>query len=217
VVVDVLSFTTTVSVGIDHGLDVYPYRWRDESAYSFAAERNAVVAGNRGEGISLSPASLSRLDRGDRIVLPSPNGATICISLIGAGVRVIAGALRNAHAVSSFVAANGWSVAVIAAGETARGDSRIRPCFEDLIGAGAILAGLDPASHSPEAETCVAAFEKARDRLPAVLSECVGGRELTAWGYPQDVSSAAAYRSSDCVPMLHDDGYFFNAGRGAAG
>jgi 2-phosphosulfolactate phosphatase len=32
VVVDVLSFTTTLSVAMDLGAEVLPYRWNDESA-----------------------------------------------------------------------------------------------------------------------------------------------------------------------------------------
>ena len=32
VVVDVLSFTTTLSVALDAGIEVYPYRFRDASA-----------------------------------------------------------------------------------------------------------------------------------------------------------------------------------------
>ena len=36
VVVDVLSFTTTLSVALDVGADVYPFPWGDESAQEFA-------------------------------------------------------------------------------------------------------------------------------------------------------------------------------------
>ena len=36
VVVDVLSFTTAVSVASDAGTTVYPYAWRDETAAAYA-------------------------------------------------------------------------------------------------------------------------------------------------------------------------------------
>ena len=44
VVVDVLSFTTTLSVALDRGIEVLPYRWADESAAGFAAQHQAVLA-----------------------------------------------------------------------------------------------------------------------------------------------------------------------------
>jgi 2-phosphosulfolactate phosphatase len=47
VIVDVLSFTTSLSVAIDAGAEVYPYRWRDESAPDFARRHNAVLALDR--------------------------------------------------------------------------------------------------------------------------------------------------------------------------
>jgi 2-phosphosulfolactate phosphatase len=35
-VVDMLSFTTALTVAADSGIEVFPYRWRDESAVAFA-------------------------------------------------------------------------------------------------------------------------------------------------------------------------------------
>jgi 2-phosphosulfolactate phosphatase len=64
VVVDVLSFTTTLSVAVDAGIQVFPYRLRDSSAAAFAASRGAVLAVGRSEagpmGVSLSPVSVRR-------------------------------------------------------------------------------------------------------------------------------------------------------------
>ena len=64
VVVDVLSFTTTLSVALDTGIEVFPYRFRDASAAAFAATRGAVLAVGRREagptGVSLSPVSVRR-------------------------------------------------------------------------------------------------------------------------------------------------------------
>ncbi len=55
--VDVLSFTTTLSVALDRGAEVLPLPWQHESAAAFAREqratlalgRRAAVAGRRGE------------------------------------------------------------------------------------------------------------------------------------------------------------------------
>ena len=49
VIVDVLSFTTTVSVALDQGAEVFPYPWRDESARAFARQHRAVLAVGRSE------------------------------------------------------------------------------------------------------------------------------------------------------------------------
>ncbi|MDQ4052408.1 MAG: 2-phosphosulfolactate phosphatase, partial [Actinomycetota bacterium] len=47
VVVDVLSFTTTLTVAVERGMIVYPYPWQDARAEQYAAERDAVLAVGR--------------------------------------------------------------------------------------------------------------------------------------------------------------------------
>ena len=58
IVVDVLSFTTTLSVAVDAGIEVFPFRVRDATAATFAATRGAMLAVGRREaadtGVSLS-------------------------------------------------------------------------------------------------------------------------------------------------------------------
>ncbi|MFT4286225.1 MAG: 2-phosphosulfolactate phosphatase, partial [Nocardioides sp.] len=49
VVVDVLSFTTTLTVAVERGIEVIPFRWHDERAARVAAERDAVLAIGRPE------------------------------------------------------------------------------------------------------------------------------------------------------------------------
>jgi 2-phosphosulfolactate phosphatase len=82
VVVDVLSFTTCVSVAVDRGTPVYPAPWRDERASELAAQEGAELAVGRRHVTAATPWSLSlaALRTGalpSKLVLSSPNGSAI--------------------------------------------------------------------------------------------------------------------------------------------
>ncbi|MBM3793485.1 MAG: hypothetical protein FJW31_05340 [Acidobacteria bacterium] len=202
IVVDVLSFSTAVDVIISGGASVFPYRWRDDSAQRFTHEKGALLASRRTEvGFSLSPNSLLTLPAGVELVLPSPNGGTL--SLETDGIPTFAACLRNARHVARCAATRGRRIAVIPAGERWQ-DETIRPCVEDLIGAGAVLSEL-PGTKSPEAEVAIAAFMAARMNLEAVLRSYSSGRELIEAGFGADVGLAAQYDVSSAVPLLHGD------------
>lgn len=211
VVVDVLSFSTAVSVACDRGIDVFPFRWKDERAGGFAATVGATLARGRRPGeLSLSPASIRAAGGVSRLVLPSPNGASISAQLGEAGVAVLAGCLRNAAAVAGWLADKlradpRSSVAVIAAGERWPDDS-LRPAVEDQWGAGAILAALAEqrcaAEFSPEALAATATFRAVGSELPAQLAACVSGRELIGDGFAEDVRIAAELDGSPLIPLL---------------
>ncbi|MFC7613579.1 2-phosphosulfolactate phosphatase [Actinokineospora soli] len=100
----------------------------------------------------------------------------------------------------------GGPIAVIAGGERWAEGHTLRPAVEDLLGAGAIAHHLGGAL-SPEARAAEAAFLAYSDDLPAVLSACASGRELTAWGHAADVALASAYGVSATVPRLVDGVY----------
>lgn len=220
VVVDVLSFTTAVSVAVDAGIAVYPYRFRDASAAAFAASHGAVLAVGRREagasGVSLSPVSIRRaasssvLARTGRLVLPSPNGSAISRALAGSST-VVAACLRNAPAVARWArrVAGRAPVAVVAAGERWPGDL-LRPAVEDLWGAGAVIAALADTGmtgFSPEAAAAAAAFQAALPGLRTALSECASGRELTDDGFGAEIPVAAEYGASSVVPVLTDGAF----------
>jgi 2-phosphosulfolactate phosphatase len=207
VVVDVLSFTTSVDIAVSRGATVYPYRWgRDntDALRAFALDHDALLPGaHRGEGYTLSPASLLSIEHGTRLVLPSPNGSTL--SLAVQGRPVFAGCLRNASAVARAARQYGPGVLVVPAGERWR-DGKLRPSVEDLLGAGAVIAHL-PGTLSPEARVALAAFEWARPNLAEALTECSSGRELIERGFPRDVDLAAELDVSAAVPLLVDGAY----------
>ncbi len=197
VVVDVLSFSTAVSVALSRGAAVLPFPWRDERAAEFAREHDASLAGPRGGPHSLSPVSLRSLPLHSRIVLPSPNGSTICF---GASCSTVTtGCFRNRRAVVELVKSFRRPVAVIAAGEQWP-DGSLRPALEDLLGAGAIISQL-PGARSAEAHTAALAFE-ATTNLSAVLSRCASGIELSELGFSGDVAAAAEVDVDDCASAL---------------
>lgn len=206
VIVDVLSFTTSVDIAVGNGAVVFPYRATAEMLPAFARSVDALVArhGRRpGTGYSLAPSSLVDIPAGTRIVLPSPNGSTL--SLATDGVATLAGCLRNATAVARRASQLGQRISVIAAGERWP-DGSLRPGLEDLLGAGAILSELGGTT-SPEAETAVVSFQQAQHDLASTLERCGSGKELIARGFAADVALAAQLNASPTAPLLRDGAY----------
>lgn len=200
VVVDVLSFSTALTVAIERGAMVWPHTG-GESAGRLARDIDAMLAGNRSshEGLTLSPASLRALEPGDRLVLPSPNGSSIAFAAVNGSLPVVAGCLRNARAVARHLRDAG-RIGIVPAGER-WGDGSLRPAYEDLVGAGAVvdrLSGQDPAIRlTPEAEAAALAFRALRP-----LELCPSGAELVDKGYADDVRIAGEVDASDVVPVL---------------
>ncbi|MEY9874703.1 2-phosphosulfolactate phosphatase [Streptacidiphilus sp. MAP12-33] len=217
VVVDVLSFTTSVTVAAEAGTRVFPYRWRDETAAAFAGQVDAELAAGRRQATaaspwSLSPAALRRAPFTPRLVLPSPNGSAIAATARGA--TVVAGALRNAAAVGRWLDRQGYGtparpVAVIASGEHWP-DGSLRPALEDLLGAGAVIAALrertGEGALSVEAAAAAAAFTATPDVRRAVAGSS-SGRELTHGGFADDVAVATEQDASSVVPVLTDGAF----------
>ena len=210
VVIDVLSFTTAVSVAVDRGITVFPYRWGDERAAEYAEERDANLALNRLDArwrrgaVSLSPVSLQTAHGIERLVLPSPNGSTICAILTESGIRVVAACLRNARAVGEWLRPQleaGAVVAVVPAGERWP-DQTLRPAAEDFWGAGAVLDHLHAGWLSPEARLAGDAYAGFAQRPLEHLTTCASGVELIAKGFADDVALAGRISTSDVVPVL---------------
>jgi 2-phosphosulfolactate phosphatase len=220
VVVDVLTFSTAVDIAVSRGASVFPREWPpggsspvvSKMVVEYAARIGGVAAVGRSEAgakhpYSLSPRSLARVPRGTRLVVASPNGARVTLTAAKSGATVLAGCLRNANAVAQAALACGAPIAVIASGEQWRASGTLRPSFEDLVGAGAIVAALGSKRVSPEARAAEAAYRAVSHDLAKMLAQCSSGRELIEKGYRHDVTWAAKLDISRIVPIFRDGAF----------
>jgi 2-phosphosulfolactate phosphatase len=221
VIVDVLSFSTAVTIATGRGAVIYPHPWPSTGIEAFAAARGAVLALPRDQASpshpwSLSPASLQNAPIPQRLVLPSPNGSAIAAAASGASV--LAGCLRNATAIARWLEHHGYGTphrpaVIIAAGERWPA-GELRPALEDLLGAGAIIAALTPASaRSPEAAAAEALWRACQHQAGEFLGNCLSGQELAAAGYATDITLAADHDAQVTVPLLTGTAFRDDTGR----
>jgi 2-phosphosulfolactate phosphatase len=186
-----------VSIATSRGAHVFPYPFNDDTPSAYARSVHAELAGPRGTGsYSLSPQSLLEIPPGTRLVLPSPNGATL--TLATGHIPTFAGCLRNCQAVAEAAMRCGRRIAVIPAGEQWAEDRSLRFALEDWLGAGAIMAHLR-GNLSPEAQSS--------DNLLESFERCGSGKELCARGFARDILLAAQVDVDDCAPMLRHGAY----------
>ena len=213
IVVDTLSFSTTVIAAVGKGANVLPCR-EDDDLHEVAQQVKAEVAVGRKEvphrgRFSLSPLTCTEIEPGTRIVLPSLNGATCVRVAQESSSTILIGALINAQAAASraeLSSSQTAGITVVACGErfkTPAADGTIRFAVEDYLGAGAILSYLD-FDKSPEARVCENAFIGSRDKLSDILWECESGRELREIGFGDDVRFASQINRYNVVPILRD-------------
>jgi 2-phosphosulfolactate phosphatase len=194
-----------VDIAIGRDATVYPYQHYDESAQTYAESLGAILAEKRRTaGYSLSPTSLMTLPPQSKLVLPSPNGATL--SLLAGDTLTYAGCLRNAQAVATHLQKTAQRISVIPAGERWQDTGTIRFALEDYIGAGAIIHYLQ-GTKSPEALAAEAIFLHYRDSLTITLQTVSSGKELIEKGTAEDVILASQLNASLAVPRLQNGAY----------
>lgn len=217
VIVDILSFSTTLTVALERGITplvMSPEEIEARGGYE-ATEAwlgAKVISKTRrvtDGGCSLSPASVLRAVGLDHVVFTSLNGARAVASSAGATATVVL-SLRNRAACARVVARlrkeTGRRVTVVPCGEhwssTSDRDG-FRPSLEDWWAAGALATRL--AEHglslSPEADVAAEAVASTAPRHRGLIHECVSGRELVAKGFAEDVEISAELDVSDAVPV----------------
>lgn len=221
IIVDVLSFSSTVVTAVNFGAIIFPYpQPLNDQAKAFADKVEAELILGRAEAAklgkpSLSPVTFGPIHSGKKFVLCSLNGAA-CTSIASKVPALFIGCLLNASAVAQVAnhlhMETGANVTVIPCGEqwndVRNGENRLRPSLEDYLGAGAILSKLR-GTKSPEAQVCIGAFQHAKSNISELLWECGSGRELRSRGFGNDVRHCSQVDIYQVVPMLHND-HFVN-------
>jgi 2-phosphosulfolactate phosphatase len=204
IIVDVMSFSTCVSIAVGRGAKVYPYPWRNDTATEYGKSLGAFTASStrrfEGEGYSLSPVSLVGIPPETKLVLPSPNGSALAFKARDSGCAVFCGSLRNLEATAIACAAY-HRILVVPCGEKWP-DGSLRPALEDWLTAGAIISRLPKRNLSPEAQAAAATFQA----LPATaLRQCSSACELIERGFAADVDLCLTTDVDDKACWLHND------------
>jgi 2-phosphosulfolactate phosphatase len=214
IIVDVLSFSSTVATALQFGAEIYPFPPPiNEKTRKYAERLGAELSVGRAESIktgkrSLSPVSFSPEDSGRAFVLCSLNGAA-CVEAGKLSPALFAGSLRNAKAVAGAAMKlkeeTGSTVTIIPCGERweqpRAKESELRPGIEDYLGAGVILSYMQ-GNLSPEAFVCRQAFLLSQQELPFLIENCGSGKELIERGFSQDVHHCSQLNVTTVVPIL---------------
>lgn len=223
IVVDILSFSTTVVTAVHQGAIIYPYpAFKDGKELEYAEKVGAELIFGRAESMklgnpTLSPVTFNQTHKHKKYVLCSLNGA-LCSWVAAKVPALLIGSLLNSSAVATYAnklqAQTCADITVIACGEqwedAIESENKLRPALEDYLGAGAILSKLN-GEKSPEAELCASAFKSAEKRVQDLIWDCGSGRELRLKGYEKDVLHATQLDAVINVPILNDS-YFKDAG-----
>lgn len=205
VIIDVLSFSTCVDIALSKNAVIFPYRFKDDSAIQYAKINNAILASfNRSkDSYSLSPASLKNINKGTRIVLPSPNGSELTLN--SKSKVTLCSCLRNYRAVAEYINSISGNVVVIPAGEKWH-NGTIRFAIEDYLGAGALLSELKR-ELSAEANSAKKFFESLKSDLKDIIRGSLSGKELIEKGFAEDVDIALELNEGSTVPLLLNNCY----------
>ena len=190
IIIDVMSFSTCVSLAVDRGAVVYPYPWRDETSVKYGAARGAEVASGKrrfADGWSLSPQSMLKAVHGLRLVLPSPNGSACSYDAKDLGKAVYSASFRNLRATATACRRYG-RILVVPCGERWPDDNGLRPSFEDYLAAGGMVSALDRHDVSPEARAAALVYDGWGPNRIADTSACSSAVELNERGFEEDIA-----------------------------
>lgn len=216
VIVDVFSLSTAMSIAVARDFTCLVYSGAEIEELGGPAQASVLLGARslrrqrRTEPgqLTLSPASLSTAEPGQRVVFTSPDGAA-AVQAASTAPALLIGGPRNASACARLVAEYMGStlagrVTVVACGErwnsVAPDVCGRRPAVEDWAGAGSICARLDEIGYSLSAEARLAAALWNGDPVLEDLADCVSARELRTRGFAADVDLALRVDADEKVP-----------------
>ncbi len=193
-VFDVLRATTTITAALAAGVaEIRVFDTLDAARQAKRSCPDALLCGEvnclRPDGFDLgnSPGDLGPAHRGGTLLMATTNG-TRAIHAAGGAAAILVAALVNASAVARRLATIGRDAILLCAG------THGAIAMEDLLGAGAVLAALEPLGGVPEtdvARMAVRLFDQSRSHLPGALADTQGGRNVVHAGLAGDVTFAA--------------------------
>jgi 2-phosphosulfolactate phosphatase len=210
VLVDVLSFSTSLSIACGRGATVLVYSpneldamgGREKAARDLKAEVITKSRQAEAGSYSLSPASVTDCPADLRLIVTSPNGAA-CVAAAAKASACVIGCLRNRTATAAYIkeqlrddANQRRRATIVPCGEqwsSVGEEIGWRPCVEDWLGAGSIVDALqeEHVSLSVEAELAMRTFQSMSGQVGEFLRNCLSGRELVARSFATDVELAA--------------------------
>lgn len=196
VIVDVLTFSSIVCCAVES---------RAEAVIDPARLSN--------DARPCSPISVTdalTMTGGAMLDLTASSAATLALQAQRLAPYVLCGCLRNAHATARAARLLAGTAPIVVIANDLADEAGRRFGVEDLIGAGAVLAALDPSNAvsdprcSPEAAAARAAFVGARPRLVDAIGRCATATRLIADGREPDLAACAALDVADVAAALHD-------------
>jgi len=211
VVLDVLRATTSMAAALAAGIEeirIFP-----DTASALAAGRAfpgpRILCGEErclppaGFDLGNSPAAFSREHHGGRVAFMSTTNGTKAIYAARGAKQMFIGALVNASATAKALVHTKLDVTLLCAGTNGQ------IALEDLLGAGAILAGIErEAAISADSDVVLIArnaFNAARHDLLRTLRESRGGRNVIEAGLAPDIEFASRIDAIEQVGVITGD------------
>ena len=205
VVFDVLRATSTIIIGLDHGVERFiPVETVEAARARKVQDPSLLLAGERGglplEGFDLgnSPAEFKEIS-GKSVVLTTTNG-TIALHRVGHAKRVYVGALLNLEALAHMLDSEDSTEILLVCSGTGE-----EFAIEDGIAAGGLVDRLPHKSLSDAASLVKSLYREASSDPASYLRQSRNGRALAGIGKAQDVEECARVAVSATVGVLQGD------------